>query len=66
MQNSQIPNQINVDLRNAEQQACKCGCKNFVPVFHVYKLSALMSPTGREIPVQVPVLICNDCGEILK
>lgn len=61
------PNQqIQVDLKNATQRACKCGCKFFIPVFTVYSVSALMSPTGQELSAQIPVMVCLECKEVLK
>lgn len=58
--------QINVDLSSANQRSCVCGCKLFQPVMTVYSVSALLSPTGKELPVQVPVLVCLECKELLK
>jgi len=57
---------IQVDLKNATQRACECGCKYFIPVVAVYTVSALVSPTGQELTAQQPVLICRNCGELLK
>jgi len=58
--------QIQVDLKNATPKVCDCGCKYFIPVIAVYTVSALVSPTGQELTAQQPVLICKDCGEVLK
>lgn len=58
--------QIQVDLKNATPRVCDCGCKYFMPVIAVYTVSALVSPTGQELTAQQPVLICKDCGEVLK
>ena len=58
--------QIQVDLKNATPRVCDCGCKYFMPVIAVYTVSALVSPTGQELTAQQPVLICKDCGELLK
>lgn len=60
------PQQIQVDLKNATPRVCDCGCKYFMPVIAVYTVSALVSPTGQELTAQQPVLICKDCGELLK
>ena len=57
---------IQVDLKNATRKACECGCKYFIPVVACYTVSALVSPTGQELTAQQPVLICKDCGELLK
>jgi hypothetical protein len=53
--------QIQVDLSRAEQRACVCGCLYFQQVVGVYVVSALLSPTGKELPVHVPALICMEC-----
>jgi hypothetical protein len=53
--------QIQVDLSRAEQRACVCGCKHFQQVVGVYTVSALLSPTGKALPVQVPALVCLEC-----
>jgi len=57
---------IQVDLRNAIQRACSCGCKYFIPVQTVFTISALVSPTGQELVVNQPVLLCTECKELLK
>ena len=57
--------QVQVDLKNATQQVCECGCKYFEPVFMVYTVSALVSPTGQELTVQQGVLACKECGKVL-
>ena len=58
--------QVQVDMRNAIPKLCECGCKYFIPVFAVFTVSALLSPTGQELTAQQPVLICMDCKAILK
>ncbi len=58
--------QIQVDFKNAVPKVCECGCKYFIPVVAVYTVSALVSPTGQELTAQQPVLICRNCGELLK
>lgn len=62
----QAGQQIQVDLKNATQRACACGCKLFDAKVTVYTVSALVSPTGQELTAQVPVLICMECKELLK
>ena len=57
--------QIVIDVKNATQRECECGCKYFIPVVAVYTVSALMSPTGQELTAQQPVLICMDCKKAL-
>ena len=58
--------QIQVDLKNATQVECECGCKFFIPVVTVYTVSALVNPTGQDLTAQQPVLICKDCEKQLK
>ncbi len=58
--------QIQVDLKNAVPKPCGCGCMHFIPVVAVYTLSALLSPTGQELTAQQPVLVCKNCGEVLR
>ncbi len=53
---------IRVDLRNAQMQVCSCGSKFFIPAVQLYKVSALVSPTGQELLAQQPVLVCQRCG----
>ena len=61
--NSIIPGQqIQVDLKDAIPTACKCGCKYFIQAVLVYRISALLSPTGQGLIVQQPVLVCKECG----
>jgi hypothetical protein len=65
MQN-QVPNmQITpAMLKNADQQTCECGCKAFITETWVYKLSAIVSPVGKETVIQMPRLVCKECGEV--
>jgi hypothetical protein len=58
--------QIQVNVKDAIPKACDCGCKYFIPVVQVYKVSALMSPTGQELTAQQPVLVCMDCKKPLE
>ena len=56
---------LKVDLTKASQLACACGCKHFLQAVTVHVISALLSPTGQELPAQVPVLICLECKAVL-
>jgi hypothetical protein len=58
--------QIQVDLKNATQKVCTCGCTYFLPVVSVFTVSALASPTGQEIAAHKPALICMECRELLE
>ena len=59
------PQQVRVDLSKATQRLCACGCQYFTPAVTVHIVSALLSPTGQELPVQVPALVCLECKERL-
>lgn len=43
---------------------CECGCKTFIPAVLLKKVSALVSPTGNEELVDIPVYVCSKCGKI--
>jgi len=53
--------QIPVDLKNATQTLCECGCKYFMPVVMIYQVSTILSPIGKELSAQIPALICLEC-----
>jgi uncharacterized Zn finger protein len=56
---------LNIDLSQAEDIICKaCGNYTFQNVFVMKKVSAIMSPTGKEGVVPVPTFACNACGFI--
>lgn len=40
---------------------CECGSSTFKEVLRVKKISALLSPTGRESLIPYEVLVCNKC-----
>ena len=60
---NQQPQQIQVDLRNATPQVCKCGNNLFQPAIMLFSVSALLSPTGQELLAQQPVIVCLSCRE---
>ena len=63
MQNNQ--QQIPVNLKEAEDILCsECGNIYFVPVVLMKKVSALLSPTGKEIMVPVQTFQCASCGHV--
>ncbi len=43
---------------------CSCGSKIFHEAVVLKKLSSLMSGTGREELVPIPVYVCDKCGKI--
>ena len=74
MQQQPMQQQMNIDpndLTDIECSNARClpggmRSKNFRQVFQMKKLSALMSPTGQEQVVTIPVFICDHCGEPLR
>ena len=57
--------QINVKLTDLKDICCEnCGGKYFRAVHAFKKLSALISPSGKEQIVPVPTYRCDDCGYI--
>lgn len=60
-------NQINVDLSKAQDIVCEnCGNYTFQEVLLMKRLSALLSPTGKETVIPIPTFSCNACGYINK
>jgi hypothetical protein len=58
---------VEIDPKHAIQQQCAaCGNKFFRLVMTVFKVSALVSPTGQELVIQQPVLICTKCEIVLE
>jgi uncharacterized Zn finger protein len=57
--------QVNIDFSRAEDVKCdNCGNYTFNEVVLMKKLSALLSPTGKEAIVPIPTFACNACGYI--
>lgn len=58
---------MNVDLSSALDVVCEeCGCKTFREVAFVKRVSALVSPTGKEAIVPVGTFSCANCGHVNK
>ena len=53
--------QIQVDLKNATKQTCICGCDSFIPAINIFKVSAIISPTGQELIANQQIVICSNC-----
>lgn len=55
------------DLKNAKDIVCEaCQHSVFVPAFYIKSLSALLSPTGREMHFPVQTFACAKCGGVNK
>jgi len=60
------PQQIQVDITKTTINPCECGHDLFVPAIRRRKISALLSPTGTELPVNEAVMVCMKCGALGK
>ena len=59
--------QVKIDLNDLTDIVCEnCEGKFFRQVSAFKKLSALISPTGKEQIMPVPVFRCDECGHINK
>ena len=56
---------LNVDSLNGQRVTCgSCGNDTFTQVFKIRKLSALLSPHGKETIIPMQVFACAKCGHI--
>ena len=57
--------QVNIKPEDLKDISCEnCGCKYFRQVNAFKRISALVSPTGKEQIVPVPTFRCDECGFI--
>ena len=57
--------QMNVDFSQTTAEICEsCGNDTFTQVFKIRKLSALLSPHGKETMIPMQVFACAKCGYI--
>ena len=64
--NTQQP-QMNIDFSQTTAEICeKCENDTFQQVYRMRKLSALLSPTGKETMIPIQVFACAKCGHINK
>ena len=57
--------QININPEDTSPVACKCGSEVFMQGFTLRRLSAIISPTGKEEVFTIPLMLCASCGEPL-
>ena len=54
---------LNVDISQTTAEVCEsCGNDTFVQVFKMRKLSALLSPAGKETLIPIQIFACHKCG----
>jgi len=58
--------QVQVDLKDADTMKCQ-SCENpvFIQAYVIKKISAIVSPTGKEVIAPIQVFNCGNCGEML-
>jgi len=57
---------VQVDLKSAETMKCKkCDNKIFIKGYVIKKMSAILSPSGKEVIAPIQVFNCGNCGELL-
>ena len=58
---------LQVDISKTDTIVCEnCGNASFIQAFFLKKVSALVSPTGKEAIVPIQVFSCGNCGAIPK
>jgi len=61
------PNNMNIDpssLENITCEAASCDNQTFSPTFVIKKISALVSPTGKETLAPIQIFKCDVCNHI--
>lgn len=55
-------------MKNAQQKVCECGCMQFIQASEVFIISSLApeNPTGKNIAVPQPVMVCMECKKVLR
>jgi uncharacterized Zn finger protein len=57
--------QVNVDMSQTTEVKCEnCSCDKFEQVIKMRRLSAILSPTGKEALIPMPVFACKNCGHV--
>ena len=54
------------DMDNIKCDDVECGNETFMPLLKFKRISALISPTGKEEVQAVEVYVCSACGAIPK
>ena len=59
--------EVKVDLKQADTVKCDdCGNYLFITAHVIKRLSAIISPTGKEAMIPVQVYSCGNCGKVPK
>jgi RNase P subunit RPR2 len=63
MSNKKIQQQISITEENTTEVICKnCNTGLFEQCIMLRKMSAFISPNGEEQLIQIPVMVCKNCG----
>ena len=56
---------LQLDISKTDTIVCEnCGNASFIQAFFLKKVSALVSPTGKEAVIPIQVFSCGNCGKI--
>lgn len=51
-------------LRQSQNIVCECGGMIFQEKLFFKKISAILSPNGREEVAPMPIIVCESCGKV--
>lgn len=51
-------------LRNSKNVVCECGGMIFSEKLFFKKISAIISPSGKEEVAPMPIIVCENCGKV--
>lgn len=51
-------------IKNSKNVECECGGLIFNEKLFFKRISAIISPSGREEVVPVPIIVCESCGKV--
>lgn len=51
-------------LRNSKNVVCECGGMIFSEKLFFKKISAIISPSGKEEVAPMPIIVCERCGKV--
>lgn len=51
-------------LRSSQNVVCDCGGMIFSEKLFFKKISAIISPSGREEVAPMPIIVCEACGKV--
>ena len=58
---------MHIDMSNAKDMICeKCDNHTFKNTTLIKTISALVSPSGKEMIIPIPVFACESCGHVNK